>query len=447
MKYFDNIFNSDKNFSEIMSGSLWAILARIIGTLLGFAINIIVSRMYGASSVGNLAVVTSILSLLNIFTLLGTGTSMLRLIPEYINKYSFLSAFGLFKKARRLVVSCSLITGLILFLISDIIAEHVFHKPYLGFYLQLSSMFVVFRALTQLNTQALRGLKIIKWFAILQVIPQGTNLVILVLASIFLLDSHSIPIIAMLLGFFVAGIIGLLLVEYGFRGKIKENDSGVDCSYKNLLKISTPMLMTSSMSFIMGQTGVIILCILRPDSEVGLYAIAVKLSTLAVFMLQAINTMAGPKFSELYSQHKMSDLFIVARQSAKMMFFSTCPIIAVYLLFGESILGSVFGLEFKDAYTALVILALGQLINSLAGSSGMFLNMTGNQIALRNIMIIAAITNVILNVMLTFRLGLVGAAIANMASNILWNLLSVAYIWKKYGKTVSYLPFLTRERK
>jgi O-antigen/teichoic acid export membrane protein len=39
------------------------------------------------------------------------------------------------------------------------------------------------------------------------------------------------------------------------------------------------MLMTAAMSFIIGQTGVIMLGMSRSEAEVGYYAIAVKLAT------------------------------------------------------------------------------------------------------------------------------------------------------------------------
>ncbi len=74
---------SDKKFSEILTGSVWALGARVISAVLGLATTVIVARWYGADVLGIVAVLQSFLMLATIFTVLGTNTSILHLIPEH----------------------------------------------------------------------------------------------------------------------------------------------------------------------------------------------------------------------------------------------------------------------------------------------------------------------------------------------------------------------------
>ena len=70
----------------------------------------------------------------------------------------------------------------------------------------------------------------------------------------------------------------------------------------------------------------------------------------------------------------------------------------------------------------------------------MFLNMTGNQIVYRNIMFMAAVLNIVLNLLLIPRLGFNGAAIAATVSLCFWNIAILIYIKMKFGKTTGYFP-------
>ena len=100
---------SDQRFSEILTGSAWALTGRVIATLLGFLFSVLVARLYGAETVGIVAVINSFLILVTILTLMGTQTSILRLIPEHLTKYSVTSAFRVYRKTENMVIGISLI--------------------------------------------------------------------------------------------------------------------------------------------------------------------------------------------------------------------------------------------------------------------------------------------------------------------------------------------------
>jgi O-antigen/teichoic acid export membrane protein len=431
----------DERFSEILTGSAWALSARVFATGLGLVFSVLVARFYGAEMLGIVAVINSFLMLVTIFTVLGTNTSILRLIPEHLAKYSPTSAFKVYRKTQYMVIGISLITATVFFFGANLIADKLFSKPYLTYYFALASVFVVFKSMMLLNTQAVRGLRLIKLFAFMQVLPQTLNLLFLIAVGL-LWPARDVPVYAVLFGFAMTGIIGWIIIEYAFKRRMQSNDTVHATSGRNILSISLPMLMSATMMFLITQTGVIMLGVFRTEAEVGYYAIAVKLATLTAFVLQAVNSMAGPKFSELFHLNKLDELFHVAKKSAKLIFFTTSPILIGLIVLGKPILSMVFGREFAIAYPALVLLVIGQFVNSISGSSGIFMNMTGNQIAYRNIMIPAAVLNIGLNLLLTSHFSMNGTAIAAMISLCFWNITTLAYIKTKFGKTTGYFPIV-----
>ena len=303
---------SDQKLSEILTGSAWALSARVISTGLGLLTSVIIARFYGADVMGIVAVLNSFLLLTTIFTVLGTNTSLLRLIPEYLAKYSPASAYKVYRKTQFFVAGLSVITGALLFSASGFIARAIFSKPDLQFYFALGAVFIFFQSLMLLNTGAVRGLRLIRAFAVMQLLPQLSKLVILVLNTIFFYNKDN-PVYAMFASVAVTALVGAWTMEWVFKQKMRRDDIVNSMPMKNILAISLPMLITSSMTFVIGQTGVIMLGIFRTEADVGYYAIAVKLATLTAFIFKAITTIAAPKFSQLFHEGKIPVLFYVAK--------------------------------------------------------------------------------------------------------------------------------------
>lgn len=435
---YNNLVN-DTKLSEILTGSIWALSALVLSTVVNFVASIIIARLYGANTIGIVAVINSFLMMITIFTILGTKNSILRLIPELLVKSSATSAYKLFQKTQYMVTGISLFVGGLSFLGANFIADKIFSKPHLSFYFALASGFVVFKSMAILNTQAVRGLKLIKMFALMQILPQSFNLIFLIVLG-WVWPSQNVPVYALIGGFTMTGIIGWLIIQISFRRIMIKDESIHDISYREILSISFPMMITATMSFIISQTGIIMLGMYRSETEIGYYAIAVKVAYLTSFVLAAINSIAGPKFSELFHSNKIDELFYVAQKSAKLVFFTTTPLLVGFILLGKPLLKFTFGSEFGVAYIALVILVVGQFVNSISGSTGMFLNMTGNQIKNQNIMITTAVINIGLNLLLIPKLGFYGAAIAATVSLCFWNITMLIYIKLKFGKTTGYLP-------
>jgi O-antigen/teichoic acid export membrane protein len=429
---------SDKGFSVILTGTAWAMVSRVGTLLLSLASSLIIARLYGAEAMGILAIVVSVLSIATVFTVLGTGTSILRLIPEHLSKYSATSAFFIYRKTQYLVAGVSVVTGLILFMLSGYVAESIFKNSNLRGVIAISAAFVLFKSIMLLNQQAVRGLKLIRTYAVLQLIPAAL-LVIFLLIGMFW-PSELIPAYAQLLAWAATGLLGALIMDRSFRRRMMPADRIEPTPVNSILLISLPMLVAASMQILISQTGIIILGMHWPTADVGYYALAVRLATLTSFVLNAINTITAPTFSELYHKDQREELFRIARKASRLIFWSTVPILLVLLLVGKPLL-ALFRPDFVVAYPALAILVFGQFFNSLAGSTNQFMSMTGNQHALRNIMVVAALLNIAFNLALTPRLGIAGTAAAACLSTVFWNAAVLVFIQLRYGQTIIHRPF------
>ncbi|MCB2167785.1 MAG: flippase [Deltaproteobacteria bacterium] len=431
----------DKNFSEVLTGSFWALAARVSATFASLLISVFVSRFYGATMLGTLAIINASFTILSIFTLFGINTSIIRLIPEYLTKFSASSAFKLFRTTQTIVIFASICMSIFIAMFSKYIAIQIYHKPNLSHFFMFAAWFIAFRSLMDLYSQAIRGLGLIRAFAVMQFLPSFSMLLILTGLTLSYHDNAN-PVYAQISAWIFTAIVGYILISVSFKKKRHIDDVIVPISYKKILAISSPMMMTTSIHFIISQTGIILLGIFRTEADVGFYSIAVKLSTLTVFALYAINSMAATKFSELYANGRIDELFLLAQKSSKLIFFVTVPIIFILIIFGKPLISIAFGNEFTKAYFVLVVLIIGQFVSSTSGSTGYFMNMTGNQIVFRNIMITTGILNILFNLFFIKLFGIFGAALSSTLSLALWNIWVLLFLKKRYGKTLCYLPFI-----
>lgn len=183
-----------------------------------------------------------------------------------------------------------------------------------------------------------------------------------------------------------------------------------------------PLAVTNGMHFVNANADLVVLSILASSADVGAYRVAMQISQIAYFGLNAVNSVVAPRFARLaHGDHtvRLRRLVTVGSRSVFLMSFAVLIFMAVL---GPRFLRSTFGEEFLPAYTPLMILLAGQLANAYFGSVGVLLNMTGHERANARIVTIAAAVNVCLNIGLIPIFGMVGAAVATALTSLVWNI-------------------------
>ena len=418
------IFGNDAHLFELFKGGSATFLMKIFGMTLGYVLAILITNNYGAKFFGQYATALLILEFMTIFSRLGIDTTIIRFFSSFVVNKETSKISKLFVKTSYILLLSSSTFALLTFLFSDWLAQ-----------LLNASAF-------HLNAQALRGLKKIVAFSFLNNVALVLGALMLLLAAEVIFNNENLPIFA-----YVSSVVLMTILSFYLWFKYSRNfeTDSIEkiISSRELIKISIPLLLGQSMMIIMGKIDILMLGSFFDQESVGIYNAALKVSMLAYIALMAINSIAAPKFSELYSSGDLIALKSLVQKSTKTIFWLTFPVVLVFALFPTQIL-SVFGDEFKIAAFSLIILSIGKMFSAICGSVGTLLQMSGNQKYFQNVLIAAAILNIILNYILIPEFKLIGAAVASLVSNVFWNLLMVIYIKKKFGFYTIYLPFLTR---
>ncbi len=169
--------------------------------------------------------------------------------------------------------------------------------------------------------------------------------------------------------------------------------------------------------------GTLILGILSTPEAVASYRVAAQAAAAAGFGLQAANAVLAPRFAELWVRRQFSQLQRLARRSARMVLLFNLGVCVVFVIAGRALLRLVFGVEFGSAYTLLLVLLGGQVVNSAVGPAAFLLNMTGHERDTGTGKLAGVGLNIVLNLVAVPELGGLGAALAAASSTAAWNLL------------------------
>lgn len=168
----------------------------------------------------------------------------------------------------------------------------------------------------------------------------------------------------------------------------------------------------------------------------GLYGPASRFAGLVVFGLNAVNPVLGPLLADHRDDRQQCQR--LAKRGARLTALVSSPLALVCLIWPELLL-SVLPEAYSESANMLRILAFAQWINTLAGSVGTLLAMTGYHRHLAVILVAAALLDVVLCLALIPWLGAMGAAIATAATIICWNVAAWMTVRVKLGIDASAL--------
>lgn len=305
--------------------------------------------------------------------------------------------------------------------------KYIFNQPGFESVLPTIALGIPIVAIYTLCSQSLQGLKeVVKSMTLLNVIVPLLTLT----AAYFAIIEKAIEVSYLYL---CACTIAMILGVYWWFSTSPKGDSRIS-SYtsKHLLSSCTPLWLVIILSQTIQWSSQIFMGIWSSSDQIAYFSAAQRTSFLATFILVAVNSIAAPKFSELFTRGDHQDLKHIALWSVKLMLIAAVPAVLFMLTFSEWLLG-LFGEEFKTAATALRIMAIGQLINVAAGSVDHLLIMTGHEKEVRNQTIFGALLAIILGALLIPSMQINGAAIATAVAVAGQKILGVYQVKKHLG--------------
>ena len=422
----------DQESGEILSKGFSFLVIRIIGTLLSFTFTIYITNRFGKVEWGLIALGFSIFTIINIFGRLGLDLNLVKFYSQDIN----IKDSGVFYRSWIKVFLFSSFLSFLVYMFGERLVTDVFlePKPDLLPYLNWLLLSMPFWSTVFVSAAVMRARKMNKAFAFHTMTGRFFILLALIVLishsdALFVLKAHFISVVFLS----AVSLIHATIVLKKATLKPKQNTW-------IFVKESLPMMLSSSILVLMSWMDTFVMGIYENETEVGIYNVAVKITTLSVFSLQAINSILAPKIAKNYAENDEKTYKKLIQFSTKINFFITLVVISIIIVFNPFLLG-LFGDGFEAGIWVLIILCIGQLINSLSGSVGVVMQMIGEQKMYQYFIVSALIINLILTLILTPIYGGIGAATATVISMIFWNIAGAFYLKIRKQIVTYFKPF------
>ena len=235
-------------------------------------------------------------------------------------------------------------------------------------------------------------------------------------------------VVATVLSFYFAW---LLLTQKGSNAQnvliAKRQSASPGSPSRAMLGYSYPLALSNILAALWLQIDTLMLGLLGTTQQVGYYGVALKVSLVGAKIITAFAVVFTPVIADLWHRGKIEELQQLYTTVSRWIFMLSFPLFIIMLLYSDAMM-KIFGKGFVAGSMALVILAAGQLMSASTGAAGIMVLMSGrSKLELMNVSVTLGV-DTLLCYLLIPRYGVTGAAVANMASLGIVNLMRIVEI-------------------
>ncbi len=415
-----------------------AFLLRILGAGFQFLFTVLLARFYGAAGVGVFVIALSLLVVGSTIARWGLDQASLKLVAANLASGHLQSVRAIVAYAGKFTLLSGALGTLLLLLLARTLSGVFFQDGQATWTIAVMALALLPLSLMTVLAEALRGLRRVTLYTLLH----GALIPSLSILSLLLFQLLVDDVIAGAFAYLSATLVTLLIAtRLWFRAapETSQDESATAFDHRDMLTTSHSLAWVTIISVLMSFTETFVLGLFHDEASVGIYAASLRIALIINFITIAFNSILAPDFASLYRQGKLDEIQALARHAVVVMLSFAVPPVALVCLLPSQVL-SIFGQEFAQGSSALVLLSLGQLIIVLFGPVGILLQMTGKERAFRNNVIASALTTLVTAVILIPPYAVMGAAVSAVIGILMLNTLSLISVRKRLG--INPLPLL-----
>ena len=388
----------------IFSNMSWLMASQIITSVCAFVWTILMARYLGPSDYGVFGTAVSFSSLFGVFATFGIFAYAVRAIStDFENESKYVN------NTLGLKILLSIFYMVIVFLVSLILGW----QKYVIIFCLLYAFEYVIKSFQDVMFASFQAHEKMKYQAI-----SNTIITILTLVFILIVIFEDLGLLGITFGYIFSNFIGLVYAIFAMRKHIIKPSISFDLSfYKVLMKAGIPFALTGLFYTIYYSIDIVMVTQFSTTYATGLYNSAYKLISVLTLFYTIYSSVIFPVMSKLFVDEKdLLNLSFV--KSIKYLSFVTIPIAVFTTLYGYDIIG-IYGSEFIEAGGVIEILIWTVCFLFINGACSLTLNASHEEYSVTKIYSIAAVFNVVLNLILIPNYNVYGAATATVLSEIL----------------------------
>jgi O-antigen/teichoic acid export membrane protein len=417
----------------VVRGLTLSSVAYPVTTGLQFAAQVLAAQMLVSDDFGTFSLAVSVATIAALVAQLGLPHSLLRRASAALIKGDNVEARHEILSALMVgTVSAAVVAALFASPLGTSVLDSVFTKTALASIATLVGLRAGLRVLEQIVPEVLRAFrdyaKVVVFDGLLMNLLLVSSLAVVWAAASGATTSLETVMIVFVAVPAVTLVPALVAIARKLRGT-----RGAGFALRN--PVEPAMWVSTIGRMIIAQLDLILIGILGTSDEVALYAAPFRLVLLIGLPLLAVNQVVTPLIAGWYARGMRRRLEQTVRGTAGLAFLAACALALVFVVGGRFILSTLFGSFYTDAYTVLLILSIGQVLQTAAGSCGFAMMMTGHHRPYAVVLGVSTAVTVGLDVLLYDVMGIEGIALATAGMLVLQNFVLVLFVRRLAGFT------------
>jgi len=409
-------------------GSAIVFVALAISALFGLGLRMFLTRALSVEAYGLFFAVLALFLFLTKFPALGLEEAMMRYLPEFKVKKKFDSIKSSIVVSLLIQTACALAIAVPLFIFSEQIAIGFFGTASAVPIIRILCVWFVALIAVRLSMAIFTGFRDIFGASFVRAVEVPSVFILVGVLSIGFDINITHVAVAYLLSTLVMGV----WIFFRFRkhrpilrrGKASPSKSLA----KKLLAFGLPLIFAGAAVSIIAHIDTLVITAFRTMEEVGVYQVAYPLMQFLIYIGVAIGTPLLPMLAELWAKNNKKALQSTFYFLTKFLFIGMIPIVLIIVAFPGVIINLLFGPEYLGAALSLQILSIAAVARAAAVFPGHGLKVAEQTILFGKVMAIAAVANLIGDIILVPLLGIEGAAISTLLAFLLIFLLRSHFV-------------------
>ncbi len=387
----------------------------ILANLFGYFTRALLSRVISPEEFGLFYSVFTTVLFVGVLTDLGYGNALVKYISHFraLKRYQSIYASIVIVALVKFLLGLSVVG--VLMVLAPSLATYYFKHPDAVYLLYITSLWIFLSVVMNLVTNILTGFRKMYSVALLYLGQKALFFIaVLGFALLFQFKNVLMPVYANLIAMF-----SFVLFFVPLRNCFSKFHMPLHLSKKlfwKLTRFALPSMLNSVGYTFVGYLDVLLLTAYRSLSEVGIYNTVLPTALIITYFATSIALVFLPIASELWAKGSRKRLVQGIQLVYKYGLFIAIPASLLLIFYANTIMGVLFGRSYISGAVPLKILAFGVILVSIFKINTSVLSGIGKPQEATKIILPAAFFNLILNLILIPKYGMVGAAITTTLS-------------------------------
>jgi O-antigen/teichoic acid export membrane protein len=403
-----------------------------VGRVLGYVSQVAVARLLGGELYGFYTLGVAVVNGVHIVSRFGMENGVVRYVAHHREHGDQARMKGTIVQALLVTLAISLVLSAVMFFGAGLIVDWLpKDAPEMVGVLRAFAFVLPFFVFMSMTAWATQGFQTVTYAAYIQQLIRP-GLFLLFVGVCYVLGAGIVGTISAYgLAMFLAGLAGLYYLRKLFP-PLFDRRAGTKFETKALFGVSVPMSISQGAQYLNNFSAVLILGAFAAGAPVGVFNAAARTATFLTAVRFAFSGIFSPIISGLHARQDTEEMGRLYKDVSRWIFTGAFALFLVIVVFAPQVM-SVFGAGFREGVVALVIVAVAQLYSSSVGPAPRMLAMTGNQNFAMIATSVAAVTGVVVSLILIPRYEILGAAIGMATAIITENTGTMAAVKWRLG--------------